>query len=124
MQAFERFDLQKIASDPNFVGVTINDQGQAVLDLSAEGTDGQVNWLSGEGEGTLSDFIHNFDISAADLHLGNLTSSDVFHERPGMELDYSGDIVLSTNWNLGAGTVDINAAVAAGDMVQMDNGKY
>ena len=124
VQAFERFDLQEIASDPNFVGVTINDQGQAVLDLSAQGEDGQVNWLSGEGAGTLSDFIHNFDISAADSHLGNLTSSDAFHERPGMELDYSGDIVLSTNWNLGAGTVDVDAAVAADDMVKLDDGKY
>ncbi|MEI9930395.1 MAG: hypothetical protein WDM89_07525 [Rhizomicrobium sp.] len=124
VQGFEKFDLQQIASDPNFVGVTINDQGQAVLDLGATGTGDQVNWLSGEGAGTLVDFIHNFDISSADSHLGNLTSSGVFNERPGMELDYSGDIVLSTNWNLGAGTVDINAAVAAGDMVQMSDGKY
>ncbi len=43
-----------------------------------------------------------------------------------MELDYSGDIVLSSNWNLGAGVVDVAGAVAAGLMAELPTveGKY
>lgn len=116
VQAFKRFDLAAIAADPNFVGVTIDDQGRAVLDLGAEAGTGQLNWLAQNGDGTLVQFIQDFDISAAESHLGSLVGMDAFHERPGMELDYSGDIILASNWNLGAGTVDVEAARAAGDM--------
>ncbi|HWA03364.1 MAG TPA: filamentous hemagglutinin family protein [Rhizomicrobium sp.] len=126
VQGFERFDLAQIAADPNFVGVTINEDGQAVLDVGAEAGDGQANFLADYADGSLVQFIQDFDISAADGHLGALTSMDVFHERPGMELDYSGDIVLSSNWNLGAGVVDIQGAVAAGLMAELPTveGKY
>jgi len=126
LQGFERFDLAKIAADPNFVGVTINDSGQAVLDVGAESGQGQSNFLADYANGTLVQFVQDFDISAANGQLGSLTSSAVFHERPGMELDYSGDIVLSSNWNLGAGVVDVAGAVAAGLMAALPSidGKY
>ncbi|MBV9064090.1 MAG: hypothetical protein JOY77_14355, partial [Alphaproteobacteria bacterium] len=126
LEGFKEFDLEKIAEDPNFVGVTINDKGQIVLDVGATGTDGQLNFLADYGDGTLVQFVQDFDISAANGHLGDLTSSKVFHEDPGMELDYSGDIVLSSNWNLGAGVVDIAGAVAAGLMAELPtvDGKY
>jgi filamentous hemagglutinin family protein len=126
LQGFERFDLAKIAADPDFVGVTINDAGQAVLDVGAVAGTGQSNFLADYGNGTLVQFVQDFDISAANGQLGSLTSSAVFHERPGMELDYSGDIVLSSNWNLGAGVVDVAGAVAAGLMAQLPtvDGKY
>ncbi|HWA92167.1 MAG TPA: filamentous hemagglutinin family protein [Rhizomicrobium sp.] len=121
VQAFKRFDLAEIAANPDFVGVTINEDGQAVLDVGADAGAGQLNWLADLGAGTLVDFIQNFDISAADAHLGALTGMDAFHERPGMELDYSGDIILASNWNLGAGTVNLDDAVAAGDMAILDS---
>ncbi len=106
--------------------MTINGQGQAVLDLGAAAGTGQENFLADYGDGTLVQFVQDFDISAANGQLGALASSAVFHERPGMELDYSGDIVLSSNWNLGAGTVDVAGAVAAGLMAELPTveGKY
>jgi filamentous hemagglutinin family protein len=126
LQGFERFDLAKIAADPNFVGVTINDAGQAVLDVGAVAGAGQANFLADYSDGTLVQFVQDFDISQANSQLGALTTSlsSVFHERPGMELDYSGDIVLASNWNLGAGTIDVAAAKADGYMGQLPDGQY
>lgn len=116
---FERWNLADIASDPNFVGVTINGQGQAVLDVGAQAGQGQANFLSDNASGTVVNFIQNFNISADYGNLGGLASQANFNARPGVELDYSGDIVLSSNWNLGAGTVNIAAAVAAGLMLSV-----
>jgi hypothetical protein len=128
LQGFERFDLAKIAADKDrFVGVTIDpDTGDAILDVGAVAGAGQSNFLADYGDGTLVQFVQDFDISAANGQLGSLTSSAVFHERPGMELDYSGDIVLSSNWNLGAGVVNVAGAVAAGLMAELPTvaGKY
>jgi len=126
LQGFEQFDLAKIAADQDFVGVTINDSGQVVLDVGAVAGAGQSNFLADYANGTLVQFVQDFDISAANGQLGSLASSAVFHERPGMELDYSGDIVLSSNWNLGAGVVDVAGAVAAGLMAALPSveGKY
>ncbi|HEX2592272.1 MAG TPA: filamentous hemagglutinin family protein, partial [Rhizomicrobium sp.] len=118
LEAFKRFDLGDVASNPNFVGVTINSSGQAVLDLTATGTASQHNFLADDAAGTLVDFVQSFDVSGASGHLGNLTSDANFHERPGMELSYSGDVVLNSNWNLGAGTVDVAGAIAAGLMAE------
>ncbi|MEP6967303.1 MAG: hypothetical protein ABI906_04420, partial [Pseudomonadota bacterium] len=114
LEGFQRFDLGALANDPNFTGVQIVD-GQAVLDLGASG-DGLLNPLSDYGTGTVVQFVQDFDISASYGGLGGLASQANFHARPGIELDYSGDIVLNSNWNLGAGTVDVAGAVAAGLM--------
>ncbi len=125
LEGFQRWNLADIAANTNYVGVTINAQGQAVLDLTAQPGAGQVNFLSCTASatsctapaGTPVNFIQTFDISADYAKLGNLTSLPGFQARPGVELDYSGDIVLASNWNLGAGVVDIPAAVAAGLMM-------
>ncbi|MBV9570043.1 MAG: filamentous hemagglutinin family protein [Alphaproteobacteria bacterium] len=126
LEGFKKFDLEQIAADPNFVGVTIDENGRVVLDVGAKGSDGQINWLADYGDGTLVQFVQDFDISAANGQLGSLIDSGVFHEAPGMELDYSGDIVLSSNWNLGAGIVNVAAAVRAGLMAELPtvDGKY
>ena len=124
LEGFKQFDLAAIAADPNFVGVTINDQGQAVLDLAAVAGTGQSNFLADYGSGTLVQFVQDFDISSSYGNLNGLASSSVFHARPGTELDYSGDIVLASNWNLGAGVVDVNAAYNAGLMGLLPDGKY
>jgi filamentous hemagglutinin family protein len=128
LEAFRRFDLSVIAADPAFTGVHINPQGQAILNLNTSET-GKLNFLSDltpkhgplgpltdKANETLVDFIQDFDVSGAYGHLGGLASQANFHARPGVELDYSGDIVLNSNWNLGAGTVDVAGAVTAGLM--------
>ena len=113
LEGFERYDLATIANDPDFVGVTINAQGQAVLNLATIAGAGQSNFLADNATGTLVNFIQNFDISGSYGNLGGLASQANFHARPGTELDYAGDIVLVSNWNLGAGTVNVAGAVAA-----------
>ena len=72
--------------------------------------------LADYGVGTLVQFVRDFDISAAYAGLGGLAAQGNFHARPGMELNYAGDIVLKSNWNLGAGTVNQASAIAAGVM--------
>ena len=115
LEGYKRFDLAALAANANYVGVTINGNGQAVLDLAATAA-GKLNVLADYGSGTLVEFVRDFDISAAYGALGGLASQANFHARPGMELDYAGDIVLKSNWNLGAGIVDQSAAIAAGVM--------
>ena len=41
------------------VGVTINAEGQAVLDVSAQAGTGQLNFLADNGTGTIVNFIQN-----------------------------------------------------------------
>jgi filamentous hemagglutinin family protein len=125
LEAYKAFDLGTIAADPNFVGVTINADGQAVLDVAAQQA-GRLNWLGDNGAGTLVSFVQDFDVSGAYGNLGDLTTSDAFHARPGMELTYAGDVVLNSNWNLGAGSVDVAGAVAAGLMAELPSvpGKF
>ncbi|XSC42995.1 hypothetical protein ACF1BQ_033480 [Bradyrhizobium sp. RDT10] len=115
LEGFKRFDLAELASKPDFVGVTINGTGQAELDLAAQAA-GKLNVLADYGAGTLVQFVRDFDISAAYAGLGGLAAQSNFHARPGMELNYAGDIVLKSNWNLGAGTVNQASAIAAGVM--------
>ena len=115
LEGFKRFDLANLANNPNFVGVKINSSGQAELDLAATAT-GKLNVLADYGAGTLVEFVRDFDISASYGTLGGLAGQANFHARPGMELNYAGDIVLKSNWNLGAGIVDDAGARAAGVM--------
>jgi filamentous hemagglutinin family protein len=115
VEGYKQFELGALASDPRFTGVQINAAGQAELDLNATAA-GRVNVLADNAPDTLVDFVQSFDISGANAGLGDLLASPVFHARPGMELAYTGDILLNSNWNLGAGAVDIPGAVAAGLM--------
>src|SRR6202000_416043 len=48
--------------------------------------------------------------------LGGLNSQANFHARPGVELDYNGNITLASNWNFAAGIVDVAGATTAGLM--------
>ena len=115
LEGFKRFDLANLANNSNFVGVKINGSGQAELDLAATAA-GKLNVLADYGVGTLVEFVRDFDVSAAYGGLGGLAGQSNFHARPGMELNYAGDIVLKSNWNLGAGIVDEAGARAAGIM--------
>ncbi|WP_310474883.1 filamentous hemagglutinin family protein, partial [Sandarakinorhabdus sp.] len=92
-----------------------NEAGQIVLDLNAEAAIGNLpstNRLASTISGSIPDFIRNFDLSASNAGLGALTSADNFRARPGVQLEYVGDIVLASNWNLGAATVNVAAALA------------
>ena len=115
IEGYKRYDLAVVAANAGFTGVTLDANGNATLDLTATAA-GKKNFLADVGSGTLVDFIRKFDISAARSRLGSLSTLATYHERPGVELDHSGAITLASNWNLGAGTVDIPAALAAGDM--------
>ncbi|UPJ52707.1 filamentous hemagglutinin family protein [Bradyrhizobium sp. 200] len=115
LEGYKRFDLAQFAGNSNYVGVTINGSGQAELDLAATAT-GKLNVLADYGAGTLVEFVRDFDISAAYGALSGLAGQANFHARAGMELNHTGDIVLKSNWNLGAGVVDQAGAIAAGAM--------
>ncbi len=116
IEAFKRFDLSSIARDARFTGVTIAAATNiATLDVGSSAL-GRVNFLGSAGDGSLVNFVQGFNISGSYRNLNGLEKSTNFMARPGIELVHSGDIVLSSNWNLGAGTVDINGAVSAGLM--------
>ncbi|MEH0196577.1 filamentous hemagglutinin family protein [Caulobacter sp. CCNWLY153] len=112
VEGYKAYDLGEIAVGGQFSGVTISN-GVATLDLAATG---KPNFLADTTAGTLADFIRRFDISAAYGQLGGLASAANFHARPGVELNYAGDLVLSSNWNLAAGVVNVSGAVSAGLM--------
>jgi filamentous hemagglutinin family protein len=114
VEGYRRYDLNNVAANGAFSGVTVAD-GVATLDVGAS-VAGRTNFLADNAVGTLVNFIQTFDISAARDNLGMLTGLSAYHERPGVELVFNGDIKLASNWNLGAGTVDVAAALAAGDM--------
>ncbi len=123
LEGFHTWDLAEVATQ-GYSGVSIVN-GQAVLNTGAT-TAGELNFLSDYGAGTVAQFIQQFNIADAYAGLGGLATQPNFHARPGVQLDYAGDIVLSSNWNLGAGTVDVAAAVKAGLMAPEPNmpGQY
>ena len=116
LEGVRDFDLGALASNPDYVGVGITD-GVATLDTGATGAPNtnQINALS-DLNGPVVQFVQNFDVSADYGALGGLASQANFHAQPDIELDYAGDIVLKSNWNLGAGVVNVQGAVAAGLM--------
>ncbi len=113
LEGFQRFDLGALASNPNYVGVTVAGD-TATLDLGATAV-GQINPLA-DPNGPVVQFVQNFNVSADYGALNGLASQANFHAQPGIELDYAGNIVLASNWNLGAGVVNVAGAVAAGLM--------
>jgi hypothetical protein len=116
LEGFRAYDLAEIAASGQFTGVTVAG-GTAVLSTT-EAAQGRPNFLADVAPGTLANFIQTFDVSASYADLGGLASQSNFHARPGVQLDYAGDITLASNWNLGAGVVDVTAAAAAGLMVK------
>lgn len=133
LEGFKTWDLAAIAASGAYKGVTLDETGSTVtLDLTtdldtakADGSRarvGGVNFLGDDGEGTLVDFVQNFDVSGAYGQLGGLDGLASFHARPGIDLAFDGNITLASNWNLGAGTVDVTGATAAGLMRSLGGG--
>jgi filamentous hemagglutinin family protein len=107
LEAFKRWNLADVVASNAYSGVSIS-KGQLLLDLTATG---KPNFLADYATGTIVEFIQNFQLSSQTYaNLGDLSSNSGFHARPGVELDYLGDIVLASNWNLGAGVVDTTKA--------------
>ena len=113
VEAVKLFDLAVLAAGRTCgaAAVCINAAGQAVLDLNA--TPG-TNILADDIAGGVVRAVRGFDIGGAATRLGSLTSTPGYIARPGIELDFGGDIVLASNWNLGAANVDVAGATAAG----------
>lgn len=122
IEGYRSYDLASVAANSTFTGVTVANN-VATLDVGAAAA-GKANFLADTSAGTMADFIRTFDISASRANLGSLTSLANYHEKPGVELSYNGDIVLASNWNLGAGTVNVAAALADGDMQLSGLGAY
>ena len=114
LEGYRAFDLAAIAADSRYTGVSVSGD-TATLNLAATAA-GRVNFLADTASGTLSDFIQTFDVSSIYGRLGGLAGQSNFHARPGVELNFDGSIVLASNWNFGAGTVDVAGAMAAGLM--------
>jgi filamentous hemagglutinin family protein len=114
LEGYRAFDLAAVAGDDRFTGVSVSGD-TATLNLAATAA-GRVNFLADTATGTLSDFIQGFDVSSVYGRLGGLAGQANFHARPGVELNFDGSIVLASNWNFGAGTVDVAGATAAGLM--------
>lgn len=114
VEGYRAYDLAHIGAQ--FVGVdTTTTPGTAILSTTATAS-GKLNLLADEGAGTIPTFIQQFNISSSYGALGGLASQANFHAQPGVELDYSGNITLASNWNFGAGVVNVAGATAAGLM--------
>lgn len=122
VEGYRSYDLATVAANSSFSGVTVANN-VAMIDVGAN-VAGKTNFFADTTTGTMVDFIRTFDISASRTNFGTLTTLANYHEKPGVELSYSGDIVLASNWNLGAGTVNVAAALADGDMQLSALGAY
>lgn len=119
IEGFKRFDLESIASQAKFSGVTMDTRGTIHLDAGASG---KPNFLSDlTTSGALPEFIRNFNLAAVNGE--SLANYDRL--RPGIELLAPGSLVLDSKINLGAGAItDYAAAVKAGYLVASPLGLY
>ncbi|MGL6044177.1 MAG: hypothetical protein ACRC1J_09650, partial [Sandaracinobacteroides sp.] len=129
LEAFRAWNLAAVAANPLLSGVTLDADGGVTLNTRtglnlATGTYSSVrpNFLGGVDAtgrglaGTLPEFVQGFDVSASFPQLGGLEALPGFVARPGIELVHSARVTLASNWNLGAGVIDTEGAIAAGLM--------
>jgi filamentous hemagglutinin family protein len=121
LEAFKQFDLDALAGDDRFTGVSVIPAFPAdVVSLDASATAaGKANFLADVAPGTLPDFVRNFSVIGSD---GNTFAG--YRLRPGIELLSIGTIRLDSNWNLAAGTLDTIGALDAGLLVESPLGAY
>ncbi|MCK9913008.1 filamentous hemagglutinin family protein [Microbacteriaceae bacterium K1510] len=123
LEGFKRWDLAAVADSGLYSGVVRDAATNTItLDLrtglDTANTDGSLatvaglNFLGDKGAGTVVEFVQNFDVSGSYEQLGGLAGWANFHARPGVDLTHTGNITLASNWNLGAGTVNVDRAVA------------
>ncbi|MCA6109660.1 filamentous haemagglutinin family protein [Bradyrhizobium cenepequi] len=124
LEGFKRWDLAQVAASGNYTGVT-RDAGTNTIaldlrpGLDTANSDGTLttvaglNFLGDRGDSTVVQFVQDFSLSGLDTKLGGLAAQSNFHARPGVDLKHDGNITLVSNWNLGAGTVNVDTAKAA-----------
>ncbi|MDT7933698.1 MAG: filamentous hemagglutinin family protein [Sphingomonadaceae bacterium] len=111
LEAVRRYDLAAAAADAALTGVTV--AGNTATVNVAQTAAGRANLFADTAPNTIPGFVQGFQL-ATGQELGGLTASPNFVARPGVELSYGGNIALTSNWNLGAGTVDTARALADG----------
>ncbi|WP_454618595.1 filamentous haemagglutinin family protein [Bradyrhizobium cenepequi] len=127
LEGFKRWDLKTAVQSGLYSGVAYNASTNTITLDVADGLDtansngtlttvAGLNFLGDKDDGTVVQFVQGFDVSSAYGNLGGLASQVNFSARPGVELKHDGDITLASNWNLGAGVVNVDAAKAAGLM--------
>lgn len=141
IEGFKRYDLDALAERyatsiaanggvPDFYGVSPTRTGiELNLLAGADDVDDNGNYapysltrnilasdfVTADGLQSVSHFVRNFAITAAD---GSAFGGDI-RLRPGVELASKSSITLQSNWNLGAGTVDVVRAAADGVLVAL-----
>lgn len=143
IEGFKRYNLDALADRyatsiranggiPDFYGVS-NNGSSIELNLLAGSDDLDDNgnyapysqtlnilasdFVTSDGLVSIPHFIRTFAIKAAD---GTSFASDI-RLRPGIELSSNGAVTLQSNWNLGAGTVDVVRAAEDGLLVALPN---
>ena len=116
VEGYKVWNLDQIASDGVYSGVDAVDGGVS-LDLSqTRESTGKLNFLTDNfrrgGFGSVVNFIRSFNVQASDG-----SSLEGIRLRPGIELTSNGNVSFATNWNLGAGILDQQAAIADGLLV-------
>ncbi len=141
IEGFKRYDLDALAARytaslkanagvPDFYGVSPTRSGiELNLLAGADDVDDNGNYapysltrnilasdfVTADGLQSIPNFIRNFGITAAD----GSSFGTAIRLRPGIELSSSSSITLQSNWNLGAGTVDVVRAADDGVLVAL-----
>ncbi len=118
IEGFRRFDLDAIMASKQYAGVLRDADGGIHLSATASAK-GKVNFLAAT-TGPVVSFVQDLNLAARDG-----SSLAGYTQRPGLEFDAVGNIVLDSNWNLGAGTInDIPGAIAKGYLQLSPLGPY
>ncbi|HEX8055585.1 MAG TPA: filamentous hemagglutinin family protein [Novosphingobium sp.] len=103
-EGYRRFDLDEIAASNIYSGLTLGDDGTKFISIDAGAPEtNKANFLADAAQGTIPDFIQNFDISTT-----SGSSLAGYRVRPGVELASTREIRFTNGWNLGAGQI-VNA---------------
>lgn len=141
IEGFKRYDLDALATRystslkankgiPDFYGVSPTLNGvelnllAGVDDIDENGNSAPYSqtlnilasdFVTADGLQSVAHFVRNFAVTAFD---GSSFGGDI-RLRPGIELSSSNAITLQSNWNLGAGTVDVVRASEDGVLVSL-----
>lgn len=115
IEGYYTYNLDSIALANRYDGVKAA-AGGVVLDPTSTGRNIlSDSFIGSDGTQSVPWFVQNFSVAALD----GTTSLAGFVQRPGVDLVSAGNIKLAQTWNLAAGTLDTNAAQAAGDLVAL-----
>lgn len=114
LEGYKTYNLDEIGISGTFTGVNATPTA-VFLDTTPDGTNLLSDVFKGaDGTASIPWFIRNFSVRAVDG-----SSLAGMRLRPGVDLVSAVDIALVTNWNLAAGTVNVDRAVADGLMTAL-----